>query len=157
MSMLTIYIDVRQTGCVHSAKVCQYPRMYKKAIHLLSLFSLPLFHVRVITCTTLSYTSPHSTTIYCYVCTMSCAPLSPKTTYRRPQNGCTPLFCFLHISLDASCSSSFSNRSTMPCTPPGSGAIYRRLQNGRTSPSSFWNHSTSPWVSQASRRRIAVR
>ena len=52
---------------------------------------------------------------------------------------------------------SISNGSTMPCPPPGPKTTHRLPQNGQTSPSSSRNPSTSSWVSQASRRRIAVR
>ena len=49
-----------------------------------------------------------------------------------------------------------SNRSAMSCIPPGPKTTYRLPQNGHTPFPSLQSPSTWPWVSQASRRRIAI-
>ncbi|EDR03757.1 uncharacterized protein LACBIDRAFT_331174 [Laccaria bicolor S238N-H82] len=52
---------------------------------------------------------------------------------------------------------SFFDCSTVSCIPPGTKTTFRLLQNGPMPPSIFRNSSTFLWLSEALRRRIAVR
>ena len=61
---------------------------------------------------------------------MSCIPPGPKTTYRLPQNACTP-------------PCSFQNTSTLPLVPPGSKTTYRRPLNALSSRGS---HTDLGWL-----------